>query len=149
MRVILANLEQDKLFLEASIDPNRIASLRQMSYSILTIAESNIPLLTISVASVAPMRRDHMTMNMRSVLIEFVGSKMQPTISDNNSSASGDTVDAVDQHSTSRGKSLVDELAGRRKMYQEIGILDVFYADAFMTDARFWDLCRNRIIAHR
>lgn len=149
MRIIPTDLKQDQLFLEARIYPDRITGWEEKWVDrFTTTKENHIPLLTISVASVAPRRREYMTgeqVNLTSVSTPW----QLLTISNDNSSTPRDPTYAVDQHNSTARQCLMNELTSYWKVNQKIRIFNIFDAYAFVGNTRLGNLSWNWFITHR
>lgn len=110
--------------------------------------EVRLPLLTISVASVAPRRRDHMTKGQVNLASALIPSQWL-TISDNNSSTPRDSTYTVDQYDSTACQCLMNELTGYWKVNQKICIFNVFDIDTLVAYTRLRNFCRNCFITHR
>lgn len=70
------------------------------------------------------------------------------TIGGDDGSATREALDAVHKHDPARAYSLMDEAARDRKVDEEVGIVDVFDANAQVTYAGRRVVCRNGLGAN-
>jgi hypothetical protein len=71
------------------------------------------------------------------------------TIGRDDCSTSANTLNAVDKHDPLRSEGMIYEPTRTRKVYQEIGIIDILNRNAHMGDTRFGHLGGYMIGANR
>lgn len=55
----------------------------------------------------------------------------------------------MDKNDTARIQGLLDEVACRRQVYEQVGVVDIFNCNTLVADTGLWDLRGDRVSAHR
>lgn len=71
------------------------------------------------------------------------------TVRSDDRSTPGKPLHTVHQYNTSVAQSVVDELARRRQIYEQVRIVDILDWYAEVLDSRCWVVCRNRLPTQR
>lgn len=70
------------------------------------------------------------------------------TVSSNYGCTSGQALIAVDEDDTPRVDCLINEFASQREVYQEVGVVYVFYGDPHMGESRLRVFGRDLILTY-
>ena len=109
----------------------------------------NLPVRTTSSASVALMRRVHMTEVPAMSPPSLVARKSRLTVCSDDGWAPRKSLVAMNEDYTPSPNSLVDETTGGWEVDEEVGIVNILHGDTHMGNARPWRFSRDSVRADR